>query len=297
MRPYAHHSSPRAGFGLPLPPAFNLLCTLLCLTLMAPLAGHAQSVVSGSPDITIDLGAAAVTTADEDVAVDNQLGIVVLENLGSLPTAVDVVAYGNELGGSSLLAFETTVDLGGGVIARRGDVVRWNGSTYAIAFDASAAGVPDGALTDAVSTSVDGALVLSFDTTVDLGGGLVAADEDLVRWDGASFSLVFDGSANGLDTALDVDAAQDLGGGHFLLSFDTTGSIGGVTFADEDVVRFAQGSWTLEFDGSSADSDWVAADLDGVAVPEPGTAAGLSIGAFLLLTSARSRSRRRSRPA
>ena len=38
-----------------------------------------------------------------------------------------------------------------------------------------------------------------------------------------------------------------------LLSFDTAGIVGGVTFADEDVLEFdpALGSWELAYDGSS----------------------------------------------
>lgn len=92
----------------------------------------------------------------------------------------------------------------------------------------------------------------------------MAADEDLVRWNGASFSMAFDGSAAGLDSSLDIDAAQDLGGNSFAMSFDTTGEIGGIVFADEDVVRFDGTNWTLVFDGSAANSNWAAADLDAV---------------------------------
>jgi hypothetical protein len=124
----------------------------------------------------------------------------------------------------------------GGVVARPGDVVRYDGVAYSIEFDAAAAGLPSGVETDATSLSANG-LLLSFDTTVDLGGGLVVADEDLVHWNGATFALAMDGSAEGLDSALDVDAAQDLGGGALVMSFDIAGTIGGIDFADEDVVR------------------------------------------------------------
>ena len=94
-----------------------------------------------------------------------------------------------------------------------------------------------GVMTDATSLA-PGGLLLSFDTTVDLGAGLIAADEDLVRWNGSSFSLAFDGSTEGLDPSLGIDAAQDLGGGAFMISFDTTGQIAGIVFDDEDVLRF-----------------------------------------------------------
>ena len=242
-----------------------LLCAAMSSLSAIPV--NAQEVVSASPDVTIDLGA-SIVTADEDVAVDNQLGIVVLENLGALPDASEVIALGLDVNGDRFIAFETTTALSGGVVARPGDVIRYDGAAYSIEFDAFAAGLPSGAMTDATSLSASG-LLLSFDTTVDLGGGLVVTDEDLVEWNGSSFALVFDGSAAGIDSALDVDAAQDLGGGKFMISFDTTGQIAGLVFDDEDVMRFDGATWSLEFDASAANSAWAAADLDAVMVPEP----------------------------
>lgn len=245
----------------------------------APFA-RAQAVVSASPDITIALGAGNVVTTDEAVAVDNQLGIVALADLGPIPASADVIGYGELLGGAKLMSFDTTVALSGGVVARPGDVVGWDGSVHSIVFDATAEGIPHGVKTDGVSLAAHGGLLLSFDTDVSLPGGLTVADEDLVRWDGSSFSLAFDGSAAGLDRALDVDAAQDLGGSAFLMSFDTAGSVGGVVFQDEDVLRYAGGVWSLEVDGSALDAAWGAADLVAVQVPEPGGIGGVLVGAL-----------------
>jgi len=73
---------------------------------------------------------------------------------------------------------------------------------------------------------------LSFDTSVDLGDGLVVADEDRVDWNGTSFALAFDGSEAGL------------------------------VFDDEDVVRFDGANWSLEFDVSMVAADWGAEDQD-----------------------------------
>jgi hypothetical protein len=249
----------------------------------------AQEIVSASPDVTIDLGS-GVVAADQDVAVDNQLGIVVIENLGALPEASDVIALGLAANGDRLIAFETTTALPGGLTARPGDVIRYDGASYSTEFDASAAGLPSGVATDAVSLSAGG-LLLSFDTTVDLSGGLVASDEDLVEWDGSSFALVFDGSSQGLDTALDIDAAQDVGGGAFLMSFDTTGMVSGIVFDDEDVMRFDGANWSMEFDASAANSAWSAADLDAVMVPEPAFGSLLLFGAVGLAGLARLRRR------
>jgi hypothetical protein len=229
-----------------------IFAAVIALSLSA--AAFAQEIVSASPDVTIDLGA-GVIAADETVAIDNQLGLVVLENLGPLPDASEVVALGHDVNGDRLIAFETTTALAGG------------------------AGLPNGVATDATSLSAGG-MLFSFDTTVDLGGGLVVADEDLVEWNGSSFALLFDGSAEGVDSALDIDGAQDVGGGQLLMSFDTTGQIAGLVFDDEDVLRFDGSAWTLEFDASAANPAWAAADLDAVMVPEPAMSILLAAGAF-----------------
>ena len=173
------------------------------LTLSA-IPATAQEVVSASPDITIDLGA-SVITSDEDVAVDNQLGIVILESLGTLPDASDVIALGLDVNGDRLIAFDTTTLLLGNVVARPGDVIRYDGASYSIEFDASAAGIPMGVMTDAASLAAGG-LLLSFDTTVDLGGGLIAADAKGV------FNFTNEGIASWYDFAVEIVAiARRLG--------------------------------------------------------------------------------------
>jgi hypothetical protein len=53
--------------------------------------------------------------------------------------------------------------------------------------------------------------------------------------------------------------------GHLLLSFDGSGSIGGVAFDDEDALEFDGGAtWALAYDGSAQDPDWAPADLDAI---------------------------------
>ena len=269
-------------------PAFWIVFSIMTVFGL-PGTTVAQEIVSASPDITIDLGS-GVVPADQDVAVDNQLGIVVIENLGALPEASDVIALGLDVNGDHFIAFETTTALPGGLTARPGDIIRYNGASYSTEFDASAAGLPSGVATDAVSLSAGG-LLLSFDTTVDLSGGLVAADEDLVEWDGSSFTLIFDGSSQGLDTALDIDAAQAVGGGAFLMSFDTTGVVSGIVFDDEDVMRFDGANWSMEFDASAANPAWSPADLDAVMVPEPAFGILLLFGAVGLTGLANSKRR------
>jgi len=248
--------------------------------LLAPVLAGAQTMLSISPDVTVPLSAGDLMTADEDVMV--QAAIVGFHGLGALPPSSDLIGFALG-GGRYLMTFDTTVALSGGVVARPGDVVAWNGAVHSLVFDATREGIPRGVQTDAVAIASTGGLILSFDTDVSLPGSLRVADEDLVRWNGTAFSLAFDGSAAGLDRALDIDGVDDLGAGGFLVSFDTSGTAASVAFSDEDIVRYASGTWSLERDNSGADADWVAADLDAFQVPEPEAGGALLAGVTALV--------------
>jgi hypothetical protein len=275
---------------------------LLAAALMPRAAAALTPIDSAdlSPDITVTLDSQTIT--DEDVASDNLTsGTITKALLGTLTEASDLSAYHALGGGSHLFSFDITVALAGGVTAHPGDVVRWDGASYTLEFDASAESVPDGVRTDAVTMSAGGNLVLSFDTTVALDGSTYF-DEDLVEFDGASFSSFFDGSAAGLDSALDIDGAHVFGStGKIALSFDISGSVGGVNFDDEDVLEYdATGpTWEMAWDASVQRPEWEAgADVNAVYfVPEPGAILQLVAGGVGLAFLNKRRLRKKRRPS
>jgi hypothetical protein len=262
-----------------------LICGIFAATCLwhtsVSFAATALDAVWVSPDITLEL--AGVVTDDEDVAVDNLLGLVVHEALGTLPEPAEVDAFHLEYGGDRLFSLDVAAELTGAVFAERSDVIRYDGVVYTIEFDASAQGISSGANLDAVSRHHSGDLLLSFDTTQQLGA-VVANDEDLVRFDGATYSLHFDGSSEGVTGALDLDGAHIIPwSGELLVSFDGSGSVGGVVFDDEDVLELDGGVWSLSYDGSAEHSTWTPGDVQAVhAVPEPGQLLALASGAALL---------------
>jgi hypothetical protein len=164
------------------------------------LAATPLSEVRVVPDTSATLG--TTTVNDEDAAADN-LSTVTLVSLGAIPPETAVDAYAVRLPGGQLVSFETTVVLPGGATARPGDVWKYEGGSYAVEFDAAARGVPATANLDAVALYA-GSLLLSFDTAFDVGG-LHVEPEDLIRFDGASFTTFFDGSAAGVAPGLDLD--------------------------------------------------------------------------------------------
>jgi hypothetical protein len=219
-----------------------------------------------SPDITVNLS--GTLADDENLVFDDQAGGVAPVGLGSLPAAADLTAYHRFPDGDHLMAFDTTVKLDNTVVGR-GDIVRYDGVGYTLEFDASAEGVPAGVCIDALS-SVDGDLLLSFDTTVSLDGQVID-DADLVRRLPAGFARYFDSSVAGVPQAMDLDAAAVGGNGLLYVSFDTGGTLGGVdgiSFSDEDVLDYDAntGQWGMAYDGDNLHSGWHAGDVDAVSL-------------------------------
>jgi len=237
--------------------------------LLASAAG-AQSSVSASPDVGVALGMLGQPVADHDVAVDNLLGMVLPDGLGPLPEGSDVSGYQLQPNGDRRLCFDTGIELPGPVFAAPGDVVSWDGAVYSILFDASSLSVPAGVRCDAVATDAVGSQLISFDTTVMLPPGVVAADEDLVRRKAhGQFSVDFDGSAAGIPEAADLDAAHVFPSGKVAVSLDVAANVGGIDADDDDILLYdpVTMTWSLLFDASAQDADWEAADVD--AIPEP----------------------------
>ena len=114
----------------------------------------------------------------------------------------------------------------------------------------------------------NGDRLFSLDIDVALPGPTEVEPRDVVRYDGASYSLAFDGSTAGVPDGAAVDAVSMTGAGDLLLSFDTTVVLpaaggGSLTVDDEDLVSFDGSGFTLVLDGSAAGIP-ASLDVDGV---------------------------------
>jgi hypothetical protein len=209
-------------------------------------------------------------------------------SLGNLPSEVNVTAYHLFPNGDQLFSVDRRTRR---LAAGPEDVVRWDGEFYTLEFDGSAEGIPSGVQVDAVST-IAGDLLLSFDAAVTFGVETVY-EEDLVRFDGIGFTLFFDGSAAGVPEGLNLDAAHYLDVGNLAVSFDGSGSLPGVVFADEDVLEcdLSMDTWEITYYGMAEHADWDDANLDAVALPEPNGVLLLVAGMAGLLALGRSRTR------
>jgi hypothetical protein len=80
-------------------------------------------------------------------------------------------------------------------------------------------------------------------------------DADIYSWNGTSFSRLFDASAAGLSNNADVDGLRLVDADTFYVSFNRDGgtTVPGLgSVADEDIVLYDAGVWSMYFDGSDA---------------------------------------------
>ena len=118
-------------------------------------------------------------------------------------------------------------------------------------------------------------------------GGVAFANEDILAFDGAAWSLFFDGSDVGL-SSLTIDAFQVIGPTQVLLSFTDPATVGGMAVDDSDIVRFnatslgsvTAGTFSLYFDASDVDLSTSDEDLDGVELLPDGRLLLSTLGAF-----------------
>jgi len=121
-------------------------------------------------------------------------------------------------------------------------------------------------VSDTVTITLTAPVLLYFSTegNVNVGGLGDPNDADIYAWHGgSSYSRIFDADLNGVLGPADVDALVVVDDNTIYLSFlsDTTLS-GTLAVADEDVVLFDAGNWSVVFDGSDVGLTTNAEDVD-----------------------------------
>jgi hypothetical protein len=104
---------------------------------------------------------------------------------------------------------------------------------------------------DALSVTADGAVAFSTDVGF-IHDGAAVADEDLLVVRDGLLSLLFDGSAQGLPEAADIDAVHVVGLDplEIYYSVATPAEIGGTVYSDDDILHWAGGTHSLAVLGS-----------------------------------------------
>jgi hypothetical protein len=262
--------------------ALPLVCLMIGLRADPAFAWHA------SPDATLELGSAIVTPGDvvDDATAPSPLPL----DLGPLPQGADLIAYSTGSAGKPLFVLAQATTLPGSIQAGPRIVIARESGAYAVEADFTSL-VPAGVSIDALGTLANGTSVgVSFDVPVVLLGTFVD-DADVV--DLGTLAIAFDASGAGIPAGVDLDAFSEAPeGGDLIVSFDVGGSIGGITYADEDLLRvsYPGPTWSMEVDASTLDSAWERVDLDAVQfLPEPSVELMLLSGSAGLAVLARRR--------
>lgn len=251
-------------------PRRNRRSLSLAACCLAALATAASAGTLDRLQFSADIGArwlpSQVSSLDHDYVIDES-GTLQTVRIPGLPAGVDLDALQIEANYDQLFSLDVDTLLGG-TRFRDADVIRLHAGSFSRSFDATAAGVPPGVDCDAVARAADGRLLLSFDRSF-RANGLLIRPQDVVSHDGNSFAMMLDGRAAGLPARVNLDALDSTGSNSELLfSLDAGGRIGGVSFADEDLLRvvIATSTITLELDLGARSAAWHAADLDALAV-------------------------------
>jgi hypothetical protein len=259
---------------------------LICLQIA--LLPHSADAWQASPDITLDLSGNIITRGD--LVDDGAAPMPMPVSLGPLPDGADVVAYMTNSSGATFFVLAQATTLAGGVAAGPRIVSAWEFGAYSVEVDFSLQGVPAGVVIDALGSLDDEASVgASFDQPIVVLGTFVD-DADII--DLFTLGITFDASAAGIAAGSDLDAMSESPEGDLIVSFDVGGSVGGVTYADEDLLRVVYPGpvWSLEVDVSAIDAAWAPADVDALQfVPEPGRVSLILFGVAGLVALVRDR--------
>lgn len=128
------------------------------------------------------------------------------------------------------------------------DIVRNDAGTFTLEM-----ALPAGTAVDATHRRDAGDWLISVSEPAPLGG-VFYDPRDIVRYDGSTFTLLFNGAAAGIPAVANVDAVFLQGGdaGDLILSFDVPVTIGGAAYEPADLVRYHAGAFSLYFDASAA---------------------------------------------
>jgi hypothetical protein len=154
----------------------------------------------------------------------------------AMPAEAEIAALHKRTDGSWIFSPASAVTLGGVDYEAR-DVVSYNGTSFAMVFDGSSAGVPPDARIDALWMNAGGDLVMSFDVPATVGT-VQTTPGDLVIYAGGSFSLLWDAESAGVPSSTNLTGAHEDAAGNVIMSLDVPTNLMGNEFLPGSLVSW-----------------------------------------------------------
>jgi hypothetical protein len=224
---------------------------LLSLGAMLMVAGVSLShaALFFSTDIPATVGSSSFEERDIIKYEPPDFSLYLSGSALGIPKGVNINSFGFS-GNNDIFSVDVPTTLGGMDFTER-DLILYDGTNFSKLLDGSAAGIPDGARINAATVLSDGSIIFSLDILSSMGGLSFKAN-DLIRYDGSSFSLYFSGSDNGIPESANIDGVWVSASGEILFSLDIPCSLNGLDVKDKDIVRWSNGSFSKYFDGTVA---------------------------------------------
>ncbi len=208
-----------------------------------------------------------------------ELDVTALPVSSRLPASANMDGYDRVDATHFYASFADNTNVPGLGVVQDEDVVYYDNGVWSVWFDGTSRGLTSAAQDiDAISVSGN---TLYFSTAGNTNpprvvGGGTADDADIYSVNRsapsntATFTRVWDATANGVPSAANVDGYVRKDATHFYLSFRPDTTLPGLgPVQDEDVVFNNAGTWTNYFDGTSHGLGAAAADVDAFDIPIP----------------------------
>ncbi|MEW6419257.1 MAG: LamG-like jellyroll fold domain-containing protein [Nitrospirota bacterium] len=221
----------------------------LGVILMIASASLAYASLFFSTDIPATIGSNSFEERDIIKYEPPDFSLYLSGSTLGIPKGVNINAFGIS-GSNNIFSVDVPITLGGMDFTER-DLILYDGTNFSKLLDGSDVGIPDGARINAATVLSDGSIIFSLDIPASMGGLSFKAN-DLIKYDGSSFSLYFNGLANGIPESANIDGVWVSSAGEILFSLDIPCSLNGLEVKDKDIIKWSNGSLSKYFDGTVA---------------------------------------------
>lgn len=234
---------------------------LMILLMPSILLGQNSLSLSTQEDFIIQ----SVNSPDEGILLTDFSGSwsrQLTSMTNSLPPEADIDALEFMSMNDIYFSLNIDIDLDGNIFADE-DIIHWDGTNFKLFWDGSGFGIPETADVDALDIISSGPLDMIISTNTDFTfpglvvGDILAADEDLVRYEGlfGLTAIAFDGSSAGIPPEADLDGVTVKNDSTWYMSFNIGGNTGTVAYDQADLLEWNPNTSSFQtspwFDASS----------------------------------------------